>query len=134
MMDVNGYIDGEMRRFQEELFEFLTIPSVSARSEHTADIQKAAAWVADRMRDAGLSASVVDTPGHPVVLGEWKEAGPGAPTLLIYGHYDVQPPEPLDEWVSPAFEPTVRDGDLFARGASDDKGQLFLHIKALENP
>ncbi|MFH1765611.1 MAG: dipeptidase [Gemmatimonadota bacterium] len=132
MIDVKGYIDGEMGRFQEELFEFLRIPSVSARSEHSGDIQRAAAWVADRMRDAGLSASVMDTPGHPVVLGEWKGAGLEAPTLLIYGHYDVQPPEPLDEWDSPAFEPTVRDGNLFARGASDDKGQLFLHIKALE--
>lgn len=132
MSDVSGYIDREMSRFEEELFEFLRIPSVSARSEHTGDTRKAAEWVADRMRDAGLSSSVMETPGHPVVLGEWKEAGPEAPTLLIYGHYDVQPPEPLDEWVSPAFEPTVREGNLFARGASDDKGQLFLHIKALE--
>ncbi len=132
MTDLNGYIDREMSRFREELFEFLRIPSVSARSEHDGDIQKAAVWVADKMREAGLSASVVETPGHPVVLGEWMEAGPEAPTLLIYGHYDVQPPEPLAEWKSPAFEPTVRDGNLFARGASDDKGQLFLHIKALE--
>ncbi|MBT8398250.1 MAG: dipeptidase [Gemmatimonadetes bacterium] len=132
MADVNDYINGEMARFKDELFEFLRIPSVSARSEHAGDIKEAASWVADRMRDAGLSASVIETPGHPVVLGEWKEAGPDAPTLLIYGHYDVQPPEPLDLWVSPAFEPTVRDGNLFARGASDDKGQLFLHIKALE--
>ena len=132
MSDVNGYIDREIGRFEEELFEFLRIPSVSARSEHTGDTRKAAEWVADRMRDAGLSPSVIDTPGHPVVLGEWKEAGPEAATLLIYGHYDVQPPEPLDEWVTPAFEPTVRDGNIFARGASDDKGQLFLHIKALE--
>jgi acetylornithine deacetylase/succinyl-diaminopimelate desuccinylase-like protein len=121
-----------MSRFQDELFEFLTIRSVSARSEHAGDIKKAAAWVAEKMQAAGLSASVIETPGHPVVLGEWKGAGPEAPTLLIYGHYDVQPPEPLDEWESPAFEPTVRDGNLFARGASDDKGQLFLHIKALE--
>lgn len=132
MTDVNEYIDGEMGRYQEELIEFLRIPSVSARSEHAGDIQKAAAWVAEKMRDAGLSAFLMDTPGHPVVLGEWKKAGPDAPTLLIYGHYDVQPPEPLGEWESPAFEPTVRDGNLFARGASDDKGQLFLHIKALE--
>jgi acetylornithine deacetylase/succinyl-diaminopimelate desuccinylase-like protein len=121
-----------MSRFQEELFEFLKIRSVSARSEHAGDIRNAAVWVADKMRAAGLSASVLDTPGHPVVLGEWRGAGPEAPTLLIYGHYDVQPPEPLDEWTSPAFEPTVRNGNLFARGASDDKGQLFLHIKALE--
>jgi len=132
MADVNEYINGEMARFRDELFDFLRIPSVSARTEHTGDIEEAADWVADRMRDAGLAASVIETPGHPVVLGEWKEAGPDAPTLLIYGHYDVQPPEPLELWLSPAFEPTVRDGNLFARGASDDKGQLFLHIKAVE--
>lgn len=132
MSDVTSYIDGEMGRFREELFEFLRIPSVSARSEHAGDTRQAATWVASQMKGAGLSASVIDTPGHPVVLGEWRGAGPEAPTVLIYGHYDVQPPEPLDEWVSPAFEPTVREGNLYARGASDDKGQLFLHIKALE--
>lgn len=132
MADARGYIDREMERFQEELFEFLRIPSVSARSEHAPDIHDAATWVADRLKDAGLEASVMETPGHPVVLGEWRGAGPEAPTLLIYGHYDVQPPEPLEEWISPAFEPTVRDGNIYARGASDDKGQLLLHIKALE--
>jgi acetylornithine deacetylase/succinyl-diaminopimelate desuccinylase-like protein len=132
MSDAKGYIDQEMERFEEELFDFLRIPSVSARSEHAPDTHDAATWVAERLTDAGLSASVMETPGHPVVLGEWREAGPEAPTLLIYGHYDVQPPEPLDEWLSPAFEPTVRDGNIYARGASDDKGQLFLHIKALE--
>jgi acetylornithine deacetylase/succinyl-diaminopimelate desuccinylase-like protein len=132
MPDVQGYIDREMARFQDELFDFLRIPSVSARSEHSPDIRAAAIWVGDRLRDAGMEASVIETPGHPVVLGEWRGAGPDAPTLLVYGHYDVQPPEPLDEWASPAFEPTVRDGNLFARGASDDKGQLLLHIKALE--
>jgi acetylornithine deacetylase/succinyl-diaminopimelate desuccinylase-like protein len=121
-----------MNRFQDELFDFLRIPSVSARSEHASDIQAAARWVADQMTDAGLEAGVFETPGHPVVLGEWRGAPPGSPTLLVYGHYDVQPPEPLDEWDSPAFEPTVRDGNLYARGASDDKGQLFLHLKALE--
>jgi acetylornithine deacetylase/succinyl-diaminopimelate desuccinylase-like protein len=130
--DAQTYIDREMHRFREELFGFLRIPSVSARSEHAPDVQVAASWLAERMRDAGLEASVMETPGHPVVLGEWRGAPPGAPTVLIYGHYDVQPPEPLEEWHSPAFEPTVRDGNLFARGAADDKGQLFLHIKALE--
>ena len=133
MADVQLYIDREMSRFQAELFDFLRIPSVSARSEHSPDIHDAASWVGDRLRDAGLEASVMETPGHPVVLGEWRGAGPDAQTLLIYGHYAVQPPEPLEEWHSPAFEPTVRDGNLFARGASDDKGQLFLHIKALES-
>jgi acetylornithine deacetylase/succinyl-diaminopimelate desuccinylase-like protein len=132
MSEVQAYIDREMKRFHEELFAFLRIPSVSARSEHSGDIKDAAQWVADRMADAGLKSSVFETPGHPVVLGEWREAPQGAPTLLIYGHYDVQPPEPLDEWDSPAFEPTVRGGNLYARGASDDKGQLFLHLEALE--
>jgi acetylornithine deacetylase/succinyl-diaminopimelate desuccinylase-like protein len=132
MSDAKGYIDKEMARFEEELIDFLRIPSVSARSEHAPDTHDAATWVADRLIDAGLAASVMETQGHPVVLGEWRQAGPQAPTLLVYGHYDVQPPEPLDEWISPPFEPTVRDGNLYARGASDDKGQLFLHIKALE--
>src|SRR5678816_4965037 len=83
------------------------------------------------MRKAGLEAKVYPTKGHPVVVGEWRKAS-GAPTVLIYGHYDVQPAEPLELWTSPAFEPTVREGKIFARGSVDDKGQLFLHIKALE--
>ncbi len=132
MSDVQGYIDREMHRFQEELFEFLRIPSVSTSSEHTSDIRAAANWLEARMREAGLETEVMETQGHPVVLGEWRGAPSGAPTVLIYGHYDVQPAEPLEEWHSPAFEPTVRDGNLYARGASDDKGQLYLHIKALE--
>jgi len=133
MSDVSKYIDDGLERFERELFDFLRIPSVSARREHAGDTRQAAEWVAARLEDAGLSASVEDTPGHPVVLGEWRGAGPEAPTVLIYGHYDVQPAEPLDEWVSPAFEPTVREGNLYARGASDNKGQIFLHIKALES-
>ena len=83
MADVQAYIDGELSRFRAELFEFLRIPSVSARGEHAPDVRAAAAWVGDRLRDAGLEASVMETPGHPVVLGEWRKAGPGAPTLLI---------------------------------------------------
>jgi acetylornithine deacetylase/succinyl-diaminopimelate desuccinylase-like protein len=105
---------------------------VSARSEHDGDTRAAAGWLAERMGEAGLYAEVLTTPRHPVVLGEWRGAGDGAPTLLIYGHYDVQPPEPLDEWTAPAFEPDVRDGRIFARGAADDKGQLYMHVKALE--
>lgn len=132
MAEVNRYIDGEMTRFHDELFEFLRIPSVSARSEHSGDMEKTAAWVADQIRGAGLEASIIETPGHPVVLGEWRGAGPEAATVLVYGHYDVQPAEPLELWESPAFEPTVREGSLFARGASDNKGQIFLHVKALE--
>jgi len=122
----------ERARFYEELWAFLRIPSVSAKSEHDGDTARAAEWVRDRLLHAGLEAEVLPTPGHPVVLGEWRGAGPGAPTVLIYGHYDVQPPEPLDLWDTPPFEPDIREGRIYARGSADDKGQLFLHIKALE--
>jgi acetylornithine deacetylase/succinyl-diaminopimelate desuccinylase-like protein len=115
-----------------ELFEFLRIPSVSARSEHRDDVAKAAEWLAEKVRAAGLSAEVIPTRGHPIVLGEWRGAGPKAPTYLVYGHYDVQPAEPLELWHSPPFEPTVRDGRIYARGSVDDKGQLYLHVKALQ--
>ena len=93
---------------------------------------RAAEWLAARMRDIGLTTEVVPTEGHPIVVGEWRKAGEGAPTVLIYGHYDVQPAEPLELWESPPFEPTVRDGRIYARGSVDDKGQLYLHVKALE--
>lgn len=117
---------------RRELFEFLRIPSISARSERAGDTRRAGRWVVSALERAGLSAELIDTPGHPVALGEWRGAGEGAPTLLVYGHYDVQPPEPLDLWTSPPFEPTVRDGRIYARGAADNKGQLFLHLKVLE--
>lgn len=122
----------ERARFYEELWAFLRIPSVSAKSEHDADTARAAEWVRGQLVAAGLEAEVIPTPGHPVVLGEWRGAGPGAPTVLVYGHYDVQPPEPLELWDTPPFEPDIRDGRIYARGSADDKGQLFLHIKALE--
>jgi acetylornithine deacetylase/succinyl-diaminopimelate desuccinylase-like protein len=115
----------------DELFAFLRIPSVSARSEHNADTVRAAAWVHDSLTRIGFRSEVMPTPGHPVVLAEWRKAPPGAPTVLIYGHYDVQPSEPNELWTSPAFEPTIRDGKLFARGSVDDKGQLWVHIMAL---
>lgn len=116
----------------DELFAFLRIPSVSARSEHRADCAAAAQFTAEALTRIGFTATVEPTAGHPIVVGEWRQAAPGAPTLLIYGHYDVQPAEPLELWTSPPFEPTIRDGKLFARGSVDDKGQLYLHIKALE--
>lgn len=134
-MSTNGvvrYLEENRARFQDELFEFLRIPSVSARSEHKRDVRTAAEWLMQKMQDAGLDVSLHDTPGHPVVLGEWRGAGDSAPTLLIYGHYDVQPAEPLELWTSPAFEPEIRDGRIYARGSVDDKGQLYLHIKAIE--
>jgi acetylornithine deacetylase/succinyl-diaminopimelate desuccinylase-like protein len=126
------YLSANDRRAHEELFEFLRIPSVSARTEHAGDVARAAEWLRLAMAHAGLETSVHPTPGHPVVLGEWRGAGPGAPTILVYGHYDVQPVEPLELWTSPPFEPEIRDGRIYARGSVDDKGQLFLHVKAIE--
>jgi acetylornithine deacetylase/succinyl-diaminopimelate desuccinylase-like protein len=130
--DLDRYLAAHDSRIQRELFEFLRIPSVSARTEHDADTARAAEWTAGSLRAAGLVATVHETAGHPIVVGEWRGAGPSAPTVLVYGHYDVQPAEPLELWTSPAFEPEIRNGRLFARGSVDDKGQLFLHIKAIE--
>jgi acetylornithine deacetylase/succinyl-diaminopimelate desuccinylase-like protein len=129
---VQTYINANRERFLAELFDFLKLPSVSAASEHRDDVRRTASWLEERMRSAGLEVSMHETPGHPVVLGEWRNAGPDAPTVLIYGHYDVQPPEPLDLWTTPPFEPVVRDGRIYARGSVDDKGQLYLHVKAIE--
>jgi acetylornithine deacetylase/succinyl-diaminopimelate desuccinylase-like protein len=132
MSSIIEYLERSRDRHLEELKDFLRIPSISAKSEHGGDMATAASWLAERMLEAGLqSAEVIETAGHPIVLGEWRGA-PGAQTLLVYGHYDVQPPEPLDEWDTPPFEPTVRDGNLYARGSVDDKGQLYLHLKAVE--
>jgi acetylornithine deacetylase/succinyl-diaminopimelate desuccinylase-like protein len=130
--DLAAWCSEHDARNQNELFEFLRIPSVSARSEHKGDCLAAATFVANALMRIGCTTEIVPTPGHPIVLGEWRGAPAGAPTLLIYGHYDVQPAEPLDLWTSPPFEPTVRDGRIYARGSVDDKGQLYLHIKALE--
>ena len=131
MTDLDQYLDKHDRRIHDELFDLLRIPSVSARSEHAADVRRTAEWLRDALTKIGFDASIQPTSGHPIVLGEWRGA-PGAPTILIYGHYDVQPVEPLELWESPPFEPTIRDGRIYARGATDDKGQLFLHVKALE--
>lgn len=126
-------------RFVEELKALLRIPSVSTAPEHAGDVRKAAEFVADGLRAAGLeNVRLIETTsekhknGHPLVYGEWLKAA-GAPTVLCYGHYDVQPAEPLDEWKSPPFEPTERDGNIYARGAVDDKGQMWMHVKALES-
>ena len=131
MPDAQSFIEANLGRIRAELYDFLRIPSISAKPEHAQDTRRAAEWLSDKLAAAGLAAEVVDTPGHPIVLAEWRGAR-GAPTVLIYGHYDVQPPEPLDEWSSPPFEPTERDGRIYARGAADDKGQLYMHVKALE--
>lgn len=130
--DLDSYLSSNRDRARDELYDFLRIPSVSARSEHNADTARAAEWVAESMRKIGVKATIHKTKGHPIVVGEWRNANKGAKTILVYGHYDVQPAEPLELWESPPFEPTLRDGKIYARGSVDDKGQLYLHIKALE--
>src|SRR6185503_12032633 len=118
----------------EGLKTFLRIPSVSTLPEHKPDIRRAAEFVLDALRKAGIAtAEFIESAegGNPLIYGEWLHA-PGKPTVLTYGHYDVQPPEPLDEWTSPPFEPVVRDGRIYARGSADDKGQILMHVKALE--
>ena len=130
-MNLAQSIEAQRDQHLNELFDFLRIPSISAKSEHKPDIERAARWVADNLRSAGFKTiEIVPTNLHPLVYAESLEA-PGKPTILFYGHYDVQPPEPLDLWTSPAFEPTVRDGNLYGRGTADDKGQVHIHLKAL---
>ena len=120
--------------FLEDLISYLRIPSVSTLSEHEPDIQRAAKWTADQLLEFGFeSVSVMPTSGHPVVYGEWLKTGADVPTILFYGHYDVQPPDPLDLWTSEPFEPQVRGDNIFARGASDMKGQIIAHLKAVES-
>ncbi|HEX2713206.1 MAG TPA: dipeptidase [Candidatus Acidoferrales bacterium] len=132
-MNVMEYIESHRDAHLNELYEFLRIPSVSTKSEHKDDIERAAKWVADKLRAAGMeTVEIVPTKMHPLVYAEAQTA-PGKPTVLFYGHYDVQPPEPLDLWTSPPFEPTVRGGNLYGRGTADDKGQVHIHLKALES-
>jgi len=126
------FVEQNKPRLLDELKTFLRIPSVSTLPEHVPDVQRAAQFVADSMKTAGLeNIEIISTAKHPLVYADWLHA-PGKPTVLCYGHYDVQPPDPLDEWISPPFEPTVRDGNLYARGSADDKGQMYMHIKAVE--
>lgn len=127
-----AYLSTHRARQLDALKEFLRIPSISALSAHKADMVRAADWLADHLRQCGLNrVAVVPTRAHPIVYGE-RLGAPGRPTALVYGHYDVQPVDPIDLWESPPFEPTVRDGRIYARGASDDKGQVFMHLKAIE--
>jgi acetylornithine deacetylase/succinyl-diaminopimelate desuccinylase-like protein len=131
-MNLTDYIESKREEHLNELKEFLRIPSVSTQSEHKPDIEKTAHWVAEKLRAAGLeNVEIEPTKLHPLVYGESLRA-PGKPTVLVYGHYDVQPPEPLELWTSPPFDPTVRGGNLFGRGTADDKGQVHIHIKALD--
>ncbi|MDH7514729.1 MAG: dipeptidase [Bacteroidota bacterium] len=132
MNDIATYFRDHRDAHLEELVSFLRIPSISTDEQHKHDIEHAAEFVGDALRAAGLeNVRRYETGGHPLVYGEWLGAK-GAPTVLIYGHYDVQPPDPLELWITPPFEPTVREGRIFARGAADDKGQVFIHVKAVE--
>jgi acetylornithine deacetylase/succinyl-diaminopimelate desuccinylase-like protein len=127
------YAEANRESFLEDFKSLLRIPSISTLPEHKKDIQEAAAWIADQLNSMGFEAvEILPTEKHPVVYGEHLQAGSNAPTLLFYGHYDVQPTDPLDKWHSDPFKPTIRADDLFARGASDMKGQLVAHLKALE--
>lgn len=132
MSDYKTYFAEHREQHLNELKEWLSIPSISALSEHKGDILASAKWLADALNRAGMEkVEIHETEGHPIVYAERLKA-PGKPTILIYGHYDVQPVDPLNLWTTPPFEPDIRDGKIYARGATDDKGQLFLHIKAVE--
>jgi acetylornithine deacetylase/succinyl-diaminopimelate desuccinylase-like protein len=129
---VQGYLDAHRDAFNQEFLELLRIPSVSTTPEHAGDTRKCAEWVMDRMKRAGVpEVDLAETAGHPVVLGTWH-AAPGKPTILVYGHYDVQPADPLDLWTSPPFEPTLRDGKIYARGSADMKSNLLTMLQAVE--
>jgi len=132
MVPWEGYLHEHRDRFLDELLEFLRIPSISSLPEHKEDVRHAAEWLANRMKRAGIeSVRVLPTGGHPVVYGEWLHASEG-PTILIYGHFDVQPVDPLDLWNNPPFEPVIREGRIYGRGATDDKGNLFVPIIVAE--
>lgn len=128
----DAFVQQNRDRFLEELKTFLRIPSISTLPEHAADIQRAAEFVAAGLREVGMEhAEIIPTSRHPLVYADWLHA-PGKPTVLCYGHYDVQPADPLELWNTPPFEPTLRGGNLYGRGTADDKGQMYMHIKALE--
>ena len=132
MNNVIDFINTNRDRYLDELKEYLAIPSISALPEHTGDVRRCAEWTAAELTRIGMNrVRLEETPGHPIVYGEWLGAE-GAPTILFYGHYDVQPVDPLELWESPPFEATIRDGEIYARGSADDKGQVFMHFKAIE--
>ena len=132
MNNIIDHINTHRDSYVDQLKEYLAIPSISALPQYAADVRRCAEWTAEEMRRIGLeNVRLIETPGHPVVYGDWL-AAEGAPTILFYGHYDVQPVDPVDQWESPPFEATVRDGEIYARGAADDKGQILMHFKAIE--
>src|SRR5512133_2081822 len=128
-----AYARENHERFLTELKEILTIPSVSTDPDHKRDMQHAAEWVAGQLRAIGMEhVQIMPTAGHPVVYGDWLHAGDAAQTVMVYGHYDVQPPDPVELWATPPFEPAVRGDDLYARGSADMKGQVVASLKAVE--
>ena len=127
------FINLHRDRYVDELKAYLAIPSISALPQHQGDVRRCAEWTADELRRIGMqNVRLIETPGNPVVYADWLGA-PGAPTMLFYGHYDVQPVDPVEQWESPPFDATVRDGEIYARGSADDKGQIFMHFKAIED-
>ncbi len=132
MQEVVDFIKKNKENYINELKEFLSIPSISTLPENKKDILRCAQFVSDKLKHAGMShVEIFKTEGHPIVYGEWLGA-PGKPTVLVYGHYDVQPVDPINLWDNPPFEPVIKDGKIFARGATDDKGQVYMHIKSVE--
>ena len=131
MSHLEEYLEANRDRFEEDLCELLRIPSISTDAEYAPEVRRAGEWMHSQFLALGLESEIIETEGHPIIYAESPPIE-GAPTALVYGHYDVQPPDPLDEWISPPFEPTVRDGDVYARGATDDKGQMLTHIKSAE--
>ena len=129
---VISFAEEHSQRFIEDLIEFVKIPSISSSSEHTDEVRRCAEFLRNQMLQSGLQrAEIFETAGHPAVYGEWLGAE-GKPTVLIYGHYDVQPVDPLELWETPPFEPSIRDGRMYGRGTVDDKGQIYVHLKAIE--
>ena len=129
---ITNYIENNKQRFLDELFDLLRLPSISADEKYAGDVRKTAVAVQERLIEAGCdNAELIETNGHPVVYGE-KTIDPDLPTVVVYGHYDVQPADPLELWDSPPFEPVIRDEKIYARGACDDKGQMYMHVKALQ--
>jgi acetylornithine deacetylase/succinyl-diaminopimelate desuccinylase-like protein len=132
MAAIESFVEQNRGRLLDELKDFIRIPSISTLPEHKPDVERAARFVADALGRAGLEhIEIIPTAGHPLIYADWLHA-PGKPTVLCYGHYDVQPADPLELWVTPPFEPAERNGNLYARGAVDDKGQMYMHIKAME--
>jgi acetylornithine deacetylase/succinyl-diaminopimelate desuccinylase-like protein len=132
LIEVIPFVNANKEKYIDELKDFLKIPSISTLPEYKDAINSAADFVAKKLKAAGISRiNIFKTEGHPIVYGEWLGA-PGKPTVLIYGHYDVQPVDPIELWNHPPFDPFIKDNKIYARGATDDKGQLYMHIKSVE--